>query len=220
MNEHLRAMPPEARQLPPPPEICFGETYSISAGDTLFIIARRFGVTVQDILAANPQITNRDVLFIGQEICIPGDEPQHQPPEAEPSPQPEPEPEPQPAQPPRPQPPKPQPPTGQLRVLTLRFFTETGQPLPREEGSVQLAPRTIVRATFNRPVSRAFFFLEPTGTGTCELARLIGVDCPSATTGVAEILWRVPSGTLGRVFVVACINSVCAKSNEVLVVRD
>jgi len=85
---------------------------------------------------------------------------------------------------------------------------------------VQLIARVIVRATFTRPVSRAFFFLEPTGTETCELARLIGVDCPSAVTGVAEILWEVPPGTLGRVFVVACIDSICAKSDEVLVVRD
>ena len=111
-------------------------------------------------------------------------------------------------------------PNGQLRVLTVRFFTEEGQRLPTENGAVRLAARTIVRATFTRPVSRAFFFLEPTGTETCELARLIGIDCPSATTGVAEVLWQVPRGTLGRVYVVACINSVCAKSGDVLVVRE
>lgn len=62
--------------------------------------------------------------------------------------------------------------------------------------------------------------LEPAGTETCELASLIGVDCPSAVTGVAEILWQVPPGTLGHVFVVACIDSVCAKSVEVLVIRN
>ncbi|MBS4021758.1 MAG: hypothetical protein KGZ79_04990 [Dethiobacter sp.] len=92
--------------------------------------------------------------------------------------------------------------------------------MPIVGGAVQLNARTIVRATFNRPVSRAFFFLEPTGTETCELARLIGIDCPSAVTGVAEILWQVPPGTLDRVFVVACLNSCCAKSDEVLVVRN
>jgi spore coat assembly protein SafA len=112
------------------------------------------------------------------------------------------------------------PPVCDLKVLTLRFLTEAGQPLPIVGGAIQLTARVIVRATFNRPVSRAFFFLEPTGTETCELASLIGIDCPSAVTGVAEILWQVPPGTLGRVFVVACINSCCAKSDEVLVVRN
>ncbi len=92
--------------------------------------------------------------------------------------------------------------------------------MPTQGGAVQLARETIVRATFNRVVSRVFFFLEPTGTETCELATLIGIDCPSATTGVAEVLWQVPSGTLGRVYVIACINSMCTKSDEVLVVRE
>ena len=107
-----------------------------------------------------------------------------------------------------------------LRVLTLRFLTEAGQALPIINGSVQLSARVIVRATFNLPVSKAYFFLEPTGTETCELARLIGVDCPSAVTGVAEILWLVPAGTLGRVYVVACLDSCCAKSQEMLVFRN
>ena len=104
-----------------------------------------------------------------------------------------------------------------LRVLTLRFLTEAGDLLPVVNGAVQLSARVIVRATFNLPVSKAFFFLEPTGTETCELANLIGMDCPSAVTGVAEILWRVPAGTLGRVYVVACLDSCCAKSQDVLV---
>ena len=111
-------------------------------------------------------------------------------------------------------------PDGHLRVLSLRFLTETGQPLPIVNGAVQLTSRVIVRASFNRPVSHAYFFLEPTGTETCELARLIGVDCPSTVTGVAEIPWQVPPGTLGRVYVVACINSVCTKYGDQLVVSN
>lgn len=182
-------IPGKSRQVPPPPQKCEGQLYTVMASNTLFSIARIFGVTVRQILAANPQITNPDIIFAGQEICIPTGTPTPSP-------------------------------DGQLRVLTLTFLTETGQPLPTVNGAVQLNPRVIVRATFTRPVSRAFFFLEPTGTETCELARLIGVDCPSAVTGVAEILWQVPAGTLGRVFVVACINNVCAKSDEVLVVRE
>ncbi|MGI6066439.1 MAG: LysM peptidoglycan-binding domain-containing protein [Bacillota bacterium] len=164
---------------------CDGQLYIVRAGDTLFNLSRRFGVTVEAILARNPQIINPDIIYIGQVICIPPVAPQCD-----------------------------------LRVLTLRFLTEAGQPLPVVNGAVQLDARVIVRATFNRPVSRAFFFIEPTGTEVCEFARLIGIDCPSAVTGVAEIFWQVPVGTLGRVYVVACINNCCAKSDEVLVVRN
>lgn len=179
----------KAGQVPGPPKKCNGQLYTVKASNTLFSIAQRYGVTVQQIVAANPQIKNPDIIFVGQVICIPTGKPTPEP-------------------------------TDQLRVLTLTFLTEAGQPLPTVNGAVELTERVIVRATFNRPVSRAFFFLEPTGTETCELARLIGIDCPSAVTGVAEILWQVPAGTLGRVFVVACINSICAKSDEVLVVRE
>lgn len=169
-----------------PPSNCQGQLYTVKAGDTLYLIGQRFGLTVQQILTVNPQIRNPNVIHIGQVICIPTN-----------------------AQ-----------PGGQLRVLSLRFLTETGQPLPIANGAVQLIPRVIVRATFNRPVSHAYFFLEPTGTETCELARLIGVDCPSAVTGVAEILWQVPPGTLGRVYIIACINSVCTKYGDQLVVSN
>jgi len=186
-QEDSRAIvPPMGQQLPGPPGQCGGQLYTVRAGDSLFLIARRFGLTVAQIQSANPQITNPNLIFVGQVICIPS---------------------------------VPQP-NGQLRVLTLRFLTETGQELPSRNGAVQLLSRVIVRVTFNRPVSRAFFFLEPTGTGTCESARLIGIDCPSAVTGVAEIIWQVPAGTLGRVFVVACLNSICAKSDEILVIRN
>lgn len=186
-KEHIRAMISKGREnVPGPPVKCTGQLYTVQERDTLFFIARRFGVTVNMIQEANPQIPNPDIIFKGQVICIPTATQ----------------------------------PDDLLRVLSLRFLTETGQLLPTVDGAVQLSERVIVRATFNRPVSRAFFFLEPTGTETCELARLIGVDCPSAVTGVAEILWQVPPGTLGRAFVVACLNSNCAKSDDVLVTRD
>ena len=157
----------------------------------MFSIAQRCGVSLQALINANPHIANPNLIFPCDVLCVP----------------------PMCADTTTPTP-------CDLQVLTLRFLTEAGQPLPIVDGVVQLNARVIVRATFNQPVSRAFFFLEPTGTETCELARLIGIDCPSAVTGVAEILWQVPPGTLGRVFVVACINSCCAKSDEVLVVRN
>ncbi len=114
--------------------------------------------------------------------------------------------------------PKPEQP-GIVRVLSLDFFSEAGAPLPVTGGVVQLAPKVIVRPAFNRPVSEVYFFLEPAGPNACEQARLIGVDCPSAVTGVAELVWQVPPQTHGRVFVVACLNSLCAKSAQVPVVR-
>lgn len=52
------------------PPVCPGVTHTIVAGDTLFSIARRYNVSVDAILAANPGLDpNR--LFIGQQICIP-----------------------------------------------------------------------------------------------------------------------------------------------------
>lgn len=187
-DRYARATNPAiARQVPAPPQNCVGQLYTVRASDTLFIIANRFRTSIQQIVDANPQIVNPNIIFVNQVICIPNTIPT---------------------------------PNDELRILSLRLFSETGQPLPTTNGAVQLNDRVIIRATFNRPVSRAFFFLEPTGTETCELAKLIGIDCPSAVTGVAEILWQVPSGTLGRVFIVACINSICAKSDEILVVRN
>jgi len=61
-----------SRQAPPCPG---GQIYTVRAGDTLFAIGQRFGVSVNALLRANPQITNPDVLRIGQQICIPGVQP-------------------------------------------------------------------------------------------------------------------------------------------------
>ncbi|MFZ5641915.1 MAG: LysM peptidoglycan-binding domain-containing protein [Bacillota bacterium] len=49
-----------------------GRIYEVKSGDTLSKIARRFNTTVQAIMAANPQIKDPNVIFAGQEICIPG----------------------------------------------------------------------------------------------------------------------------------------------------
>ena len=46
------------------------ETYIVRAGDTLFTIAQRFGITIQDLVNAN-NLTNPDRLAVGQELIIP-----------------------------------------------------------------------------------------------------------------------------------------------------
>lgn len=50
------------------------QTYTVRAGDTLYRIAQRFGVTVNQILQANPQITNPALIYPGQVITIPSGE--------------------------------------------------------------------------------------------------------------------------------------------------
>lgn len=57
---------------PPPPQFCTGFYYTVVPGDSLFTIANRFGVSLQALMAANPQITNPNLVFPGQVICIPG----------------------------------------------------------------------------------------------------------------------------------------------------
>ena len=54
---------------PPPPPV--GQTYFVVKGDTLRIIAVRFGTTVDEILRVNPNINNPNVIYVGQAISIP-----------------------------------------------------------------------------------------------------------------------------------------------------
>lgn len=45
--------------------------YVIQKGDTLSGIAKMFGTTVDDIMAANPKIQNRDLIYAGDTIDVP-----------------------------------------------------------------------------------------------------------------------------------------------------
>lgn len=45
--------------------------YTIRSGDTLSAIAGRYNTTLQRLLAANPQITNPNIMTIGQKLCVP-----------------------------------------------------------------------------------------------------------------------------------------------------
>ena len=51
--------------------------YTVQKGDTLGAIAQRFGVGLPSLLQANPEITNPNVIYIGQRITLPGTGPSH-----------------------------------------------------------------------------------------------------------------------------------------------
>ena len=46
-------------------------TYTVQAGDTLAIIAARYGIAVYDLWAVNPQIWDPSLIYVGQVINIP-----------------------------------------------------------------------------------------------------------------------------------------------------
>jgi LysM repeat protein len=54
-----------------PPHPPAGGTYYAVKGDTLRKIAAKFGTTVDAILKLNPQITNPNVIYVGQTITVP-----------------------------------------------------------------------------------------------------------------------------------------------------
>jgi LysM repeat protein len=51
-----------------------GTTYTVVKGDTLSSIAKKYGITLQELLKANPQIKNQNLIKVGQVINIPGKE--------------------------------------------------------------------------------------------------------------------------------------------------
>ncbi len=55
----------------PLPSCGGNHTYRVVSGDTMFEIARRFGITLDALIAANPQISDPNLIFPGQEICVP-----------------------------------------------------------------------------------------------------------------------------------------------------
>jgi|LFRM01.1.fsa_nt_gb spore coat assembly protein SafA len=49
----------------------FQGRYTVVAGDTMFSIAQRFGVSLDALIAANPHITNPNLIFPGDVLCVP-----------------------------------------------------------------------------------------------------------------------------------------------------
>ncbi len=48
-----------------------GYIYQVISGDTMFEIAKRFGISLDELIKANSQIINPNLIYPGQEICIP-----------------------------------------------------------------------------------------------------------------------------------------------------
>lgn len=48
-----------------------GQIYRVARGDTLFEIAQRYGISLETLIRANPQIADPNRISPGQEICVP-----------------------------------------------------------------------------------------------------------------------------------------------------
>jgi LysM repeat protein len=55
----------------PPPPPGGGTIHTVMQGENLFRISLRYGVSLSALLAANPQITNPNLIYINQQIVIP-----------------------------------------------------------------------------------------------------------------------------------------------------
>ena len=71
--EGQRLVVPSGRAVPVPPPTNSGQTYYAQRGDTLRIIASRFNTTVDAILKLNPQISNPNLIYVGQAITVPAE---------------------------------------------------------------------------------------------------------------------------------------------------
>ena len=66
--------PPVVAEPPPPPPTTRGPgeplSYTVQQGDTLFSIARQFGVSVDELIEVN-NIANPDVIYVDDQLTIP-----------------------------------------------------------------------------------------------------------------------------------------------------
>jgi molybdate transport system substrate-binding protein len=46
--------------------------YTVQPGDTMFLIAQKYGIDLNTLIAANPQLENPDLIYAGQVINLPG----------------------------------------------------------------------------------------------------------------------------------------------------
>jgi LysM repeat protein len=60
-----------ASTTPPPPPPPAGQTYYVKSGDTLRKIAAKFNTSVDVLFKVNTQISNPNLIYVGQAITIP-----------------------------------------------------------------------------------------------------------------------------------------------------
>ena len=58
-------------QLPQAPQECY-DKYIVAPGDTLYLIAKKHGIKLDNLMRANPNIDPYNML-IGTELCIPSE---------------------------------------------------------------------------------------------------------------------------------------------------
>ncbi|MDO5493614.1 MAG: LysM peptidoglycan-binding domain-containing protein, partial [Nesterenkonia sp.] len=66
-----QAPAPQQQATSEPSAEASGEVYVIQAGDTLKEIADAHGVTLEQLLAVNPQIEDANLIFAGEELQLP-----------------------------------------------------------------------------------------------------------------------------------------------------
>lgn len=54
-----------------PPERHCREMYIVRSGDSMWTIANMYGIPLDCLIRANPQIPNPNLIYPGQQICIP-----------------------------------------------------------------------------------------------------------------------------------------------------
>ncbi|MBM4381715.1 MAG: LysM peptidoglycan-binding domain-containing protein [Deltaproteobacteria bacterium] len=113
-------------------------TYRIRSGDTLWALAQKHGTTVDALLRANPQITNRRLIVTGQKLEIPGYRDEFVP--ARPS---------RPARPARPTGPVPAPPSGGERRGASAPFEIAKDFLGWNASRLKVAANTVGKAMFD-----------------------------------------------------------------------
>lgn len=55
----------------PTPAPTTGSIYTVQKGDTLRILAARFGTTVDDLVRLNPKVTDPNKIYVGQKLTMP-----------------------------------------------------------------------------------------------------------------------------------------------------
>lgn len=71
--EGQRLVVPSGRAVPVPPPSSGGQTYYVQSGDTMRKIASKFSISVDALIKLNPQISNPNVIYVGQAITVPAD---------------------------------------------------------------------------------------------------------------------------------------------------